>query len=74
MGRNRDGRGAKRGMEGAARGAVEATATTASIDSRRGGGTEDLPGSKQNDGAGGKYCVGGTVTEESAAESAKWSR
>ena len=55
------------------RGMTEATSTIASTESGRGGKKEDPPGRKQNDGAGWKYRVGGMETEESAADSAKWS-
>ena len=44
-----------------------------SLDNGRGGKTEDPSGSFKNDGTGGKYRMGGMDTEESAADSAKWS-
>ena len=45
----------------------------ASTERERGGGIEDPPSGKQNDGGGGKYRVGGIDTKESAVESADWS-
>ena len=59
---SRDGRGATRGKEGVAREVTEATDTTASTESGRGGGTEDPPGRNQNDSTGGKYRVGRRYT------------
>ena len=47
--------------------------TTASTESVSGRKTEDPPWGDQDNGAGGKYRVGGTDTEESAVDNAKWS-
>ena len=53
---------------------TEATGMTATAASGRGRTTENPPLGTQDDSAGGKYCVGRIGKEESAANSAEWSR
>ena len=48
---------------------VTATKLTVAQRRRR---TDDLPERRKNDGAGGKYRVGGSGTEESADKSSEW--
>ena len=69
-----DGRGKMRGTEGEEREKTEATATTATVAGGRRQTTADPSECRKDNVAGGKYCVGGSGMEESADESAKWSR
>ena len=71
-GRPRDRGGATQGKAGSAMAVWEKKNTMVSTDSRRGRQIEDPSGGTQEDGAGGKYCVGGTDMEESASNIAQW--
>ena len=72
-GRSRDGGGETRNEAGAERKNTASIVLAAAPESGRKRVMEDLPVRNSNDGAGGKYRVGGKVQEESANKSAKWS-
>ena len=58
-------------MEGEEQKKIAVTATTLTTAQRQRR-TDDLPEVRKNDGAGGKYCVGGSGAEESVDKCSKW--
>ena len=66
-------REAGQGRQGGKREATEMTAAAERESSRRRQ-IEDRPRGNQEDGVGGKYCMGGTDTEESTSNIAEWIR